>query len=359
LPETEKATIGLYDGWGVATPASQGVNPTVLFDLYERLDRGDYPGVDGVVIIRNGILVSERYFGSYDLAKRHDTRSTFKSVTGLITGIAIDHGVVKLDDPVAPLIAEFHELTDRDPRKQQITFQDLLEMRSGLDCSEMPGKGPHREKFVPWRWVAYNWEIPMQRVPGTEWHYCSANIFLLGVALTAALEPKLGMDIRDFAHTFLFEPLQIEDYQVNSVSGHMTTQGSGYFRPRDLAKFGQLVLSQGSWQAEQLVSKQWISVMTSARVTTDWSWTHNLSGYSGTEKNAEYGYQWFRTILSSGDRDYLVIHSWGNGGQFIFVIPELNLVTVVTGSNYGYVHIERQRQVFNILAQFVIPATNP
>ncbi len=92
---------------------------------------------------------------------------------------------------------------------------------------------------------------------------------------------------------------------------------------------------------------------------TGWAWTHNLSGYSGTESNAEYGFQWFRTILSHADRDYLVIHSWGNGGQFIFVIPELNLVTVVTGSNYGYVHIERQRQVFNILAQFVIPATNP
>ena len=313
----------------------------------------------GVVIIRNGNLVSERYFGRYDLATRHETRSTFKSVTGLITGIAIDQEVVKLDDPVAPLLAEFHELSDRDPRKQQITFQDLLEMRSGLDCSEMPGRAPYREKNMLWGWVAYNWEIPMGREPGTEWHYCSSNSFLLGVALTAALEPKLGMNVRDFAHNYLFEPLQIENYKVNRASGHMTTQGNGYFRPRDLAKFGQLVVSQGSWQGKQLVSKQWISVMTSAHVTTDWSWTRNLSGYSGTEKNAEYGYQWFRTILSRGDQDYLVIHSWGNGGQFIFVIPELNLVTVVTGSNYGFEHIEQQRQAFNILAQFVLPATDP
>ena len=359
LPETEKAPIGLYDGWSVATPASQGVDPTVLFELYGRLNRGDYSSVDGVVIIRNGILVSERYFGNYDLARRHDTRSTFKSVTGLITGVAIDHEVVKLDDPVAPLIAEFHDLSDRDPRKQQITIQDLLEMRSGLDCSEMPGKTPHRDSYVPWRRVAHNWEIPMGREPGTEWHYCSSNSFLLGVALTAALEPTFGMDVRDFADEFLFKPLQIEDYKVDSLSGHMLTQGSGYFRPRDLAKFGQLVLNQGRWQGKQLVSRQWISLMTSARVTTDWSWTHNLSGYSGTERNAEYGYHWFRTILSNRDRDYLVIHSWGNGGQFIFVIPELKLVTVVTGSNYGYKYIDRQRQVFNILVHYVIPAVNP
>ena len=218
-------------------PPSQGVNPTVLFQLYGRLERGDYPGMDGVVIIRNGNLVSERYFGGYDLGTRHETRSTFKSVTGLITGIAIDQEVVKLDDPVAPLLAEFHELSDRDPRKQKITFQDLLEMRSGLDCSEMPGRAPYREKNMLWGWVSYNWEIPMGREPGTEWHYCSSNSFLLGVALTAALEPKLGMNVRDFAHKYLFEPLKIENYKVNRASGHMTTQGNGYFRPQG---FGEI-----------------------------------------------------------------------------------------------------------------------
>jgi len=315
-----------------------------------------------MVVIRNGKLVSERYFGVYELGTKHETRSTFKSVTGVITGIAIDQDVVELDDPVAPLLARFHELSDPDPRKRSVTFRDLLEMRSGLDCSEMPGRTPYRENGAArvWDWVAYNWEIPMGREPGTEWHYCSSNSFLLGVALTAALEPKFGMDVRAFANSYLFEPLQIESHKVNRTpDGHMTTQGNGFFRPRDLAKFGQLILDHGSWQGRQLVSEQWIRMMTGAQVATDWSWTRSLHGYSGAEEDAEYGYQWFRTILSSHEHDYLVIHSWGNGGQFILVIPELRLVTVVTGGNYGFDHIEEQRQAFSILAQFIIPATTP
>lgn len=361
LDSVEQAPLEIDDGWAVTTPTSQAVNAKLLLQLYEQVENGDFPEIDGIVVIRNGYLVSERYYGGYDLADKHETRSTFKSVTGLITGIAIDNGLVDINEPVAPLLARYHELSDRDPRKQQVTIQDFLTMRSGLDCSEMPGRTPYRENGAKWKWdwVGYNWEIPMAHDPGAQWHYCSSNPFLLGVALTSALERQLGIDVRDFAHSYLFEPLQITGYKVNGTpDGHMTTQGNGYFRPRDLAKFGQLVLDEGSWQGRQLVSSRWIKQMTDAQATTDWSWTRKLVGYSGNDQNSEYGFQWFRTYLSHRDHDYLVIHSWGNGGQFIFVVPELHLVTVVTGSNYGFDRIEQQRQAFIMLANFVLPAVS-
>ena len=133
------------DGWAVSGLQAEGIAPLPIAELFARIRRGDYVGIDGLLIARNGRLVAEAYFAGFERSSLHETRSSFKSATGLLTGIAVADGLVALDDPVAPLLARYHQPKDMCQRKRRITIRNLLQMQSGFDCFEMPGMGPFRE----------------------------------------------------------------------------------------------------------------------------------------------------------------------------------------------------------------------
>jgi len=170
------------DDWPRSTLRAEGIDPAPVAALLKRVDDGSYVGIDGVVIARNGRLVVDRYFGADTALALHQTRSTFKSITGLLVGIAVEDGILALDTPVVPLIARFHTPDDRDPRKQAITTHDFLQMASGFDCHEMPGRGPHREDKANRSAdkVAAHFGLPMMEAPGRRWRYCSSNTFFAG-----------------------------------------------------------------------------------------------------------------------------------------------------------------------------------
>lgn len=201
--------------------------------------------------------------------------------------------------------------------------------------------------------LRYSVSIPMVDKPGTVWKYCNTNSFLLGVAISAALERSEQPDIFRFAKENLFKPLGIERYEIyRSDDGFLYAQGSSRFLPRDLAKLGLLVLQKGRWNGLQVISEKHIATILDGRVDTGWSWTDLIDGHPAS--TSRYAYQWFRTTFVFGDREVSAAHTWGNGGQFVYVIPDLNLVVVLTGSNYG--DIVRQKQAFDIMHRFILPA---
>ena len=184
-----------------------------------------------------------------------------------------------------------------------------------------------------------------------DWYYCNANTFLLGVAISAALKRAGTPGIDQFAKTYLYAPLNIIDYQTfTTPDGFLYGAGSARFTPRDLAKFGLLVLNKGWYGNQKIVSQQQTQRILDGVVETHWSWTDMIKNHA--PQKARYGYQWYRTVFELCEKAIPVSHSWGNGGQFIFVVPKQNKVMVFTGSNYG--DINKQKQAFDIMHQYLL-----
>ena len=231
-------------------------------------------------------------------------------------------------------------------------------MTSGLDCDEAPGSnGPSHEWGVdegptP---LKYSLDISMKQEPGSEWHYCSANSFMLAATVSAALKRAGGPDIFTFAHQNLFAPLDITNYRLTrSQSGeYLNGQGNSYFTPGDLAKVGLLVLNKGNWHGKQIISSQAINRLYKANSIINWSWTDTIPEHR--ETTSRYSSQWYQTELDIEGSKTPVLHSWGNGGQFIFVVPSLDTVAVFTGSNQGSSRIVQQKQPFDIMYRYILP----
>ena len=328
----------------------------LLDQAHSDIKPNKYTGIDSMLVYQNGQILSEQYYGRFKADTLHRTHSTFKSITSLITLIALDQALISLDEPIMPLLATLRNIDSADVRKSQITINHLLNMTSGLSCDESPNSdGPNHEFGIdegqtP---LAYAIDIPMAAPPGDKFQYCNANSFLLAATVSAALKRAQREDIFQFADKYLMQPLGIRHYRfTRSYDGQfLNGQGNGYFTPRDLAKIGLLVLNQGEWQGNQVVSKSAIGKLNEATSRINWTFTDLVDGLPDTAPT--YAAHWYTTTFDMDTQTVRILHSWGNGGQFIFVIPSLNSVVVFTGSNQG--NFTKQKQPFDVLHKYVLP----
>lgn len=147
----------------MTTAMSPGLGQSSLEDLKRQIDEGIYPNIDAILVEKKGQLMVEEYFNGFARDSLHDTRSSFKSVTSLLAGIAIDHGFFKVDDRIDQFISEW----ENDPRGR-ITVKDLLQMKSGLACEGFFEIGPDCESEM-WEtddWLEYILNIPLRHDPG-------------------------------------------------------------------------------------------------------------------------------------------------------------------------------------------------
>jgi CubicO group peptidase (beta-lactamase class C family) len=359
IRQIDRPLICDNDGWEISSLKAEGIAPSPIAELFARIRRSDYVGIDGLLIARNGLLVAESYFAGFGRSSPHQTRSSFKSATGLLTGIAIADGVLAMDDPVAPLLARYYEPKDLCERKRRITIRNLLQMQAGFDCFEMPGKGPFREDASNKSQdkVAADFDLPMLDEPGATWRYCSGCTFLLGVALESALAQAGSVSLKQYLDDRLLGPLNIANYSMGrTAKGHLSMHGGESMTLRSLAKFGQLILSGGIWNGRQVVPATWISDTLKQGVPTGWSWTNSVGDEPHFQRPSKYRFKWFQTPMRVMGRDYRLIHTWGNGGQFILAVPELDLLVGIYGSNYDETLIEEQKQIFHMLYSFILPA---
>jgi CubicO group peptidase (beta-lactamase class C family) len=320
--EPEQATTApdnTGDGWAVSTPGGEGMDAGALTSLLEDLRGGDYPGVDSMVIVRHGRLVAEGYFNGFGRESLHDLRSTGKSFTSALAGIAIDRGAMASDDPISQLLPQFDAHANMDDRKRSITVTHLLNMNSGLDCDDWTSSSPGNEEVMYGKndWVDFILGLRMRTAPGVVVSYCTGGVVVLGHIIAQ----RSGMNLDDYAAANLFGPLGIRDVRWRrSPDGQATGGGGLWLRPRDAAKFGQLYLDGGVWNGAQVVPAEWVERSAQSLVTLDQS---------------GYGLLWWKRRLGTAPRAQDTFFTSGNGGNFIFVIPALELVAVFTGSNYN------------------------
>jgi len=350
------APAKLDDGWTTVTPAEAGFDPVHLCALDKFISQWKGANVHGVVVVRHGKLVMERYYsgpderlgrplGTIDFGPKvkHDLRSVSKSVTSLLIGIAIGEGKFpSLDSPLVDhLPAKYDEL--RTPENSRISMRNLLTMSSGMKWDETP---PYIDPSNSWNdmdGAADPYRFLLQRAvvttPGTVYNYNSGDTELLGLALMHGT----GGHIDDYARERLFAPLGITDFDWIKMwsSGEPYASAGVRLRPRDMAKLGQLLLNDGRWEGKQVLPKGWAAESVRPRLNGDGLFY--------------YGYQWWlgRTMLRGRDLHWAA--GTGLGGQRLYVQPDLGLVVVVTAGHYS-----SPLQVpvpFGIFTKHVLPAT--
>ncbi len=322
-----------------------------ILELKKEIQKETYPKIDGIIVAQSDKIIVEEYFGKFDKNTKHDTRSAFKSITSILAGIAIDQGIITLENKVLKYFPEYKNKNAVDKKKEAITIKDLLEMKAGFDCEEFYGIGPDCESEMEQTkdWVNYAIDVPMKDQPGKNWAYNSNEPMIMGAVISKAS----GLSIMDFSKKYLFEPLGISDYKwTTSPKGQGMTAGSFFMKPTDMLKIGKLVDQKGQWNGKQIVSKDWITQSTDCQIDIDFSFARYSRIKNAKYTSATYGFYWYKEQLQYDDIDTEVLFASGNGGQYIMILKEYDTVIVFTGSNYNN---WRNKLPFEITLKYLIP----
>jgi CubicO group peptidase (beta-lactamase class C family) len=325
--------VGRDDGWPVASANEDKlIDRDALCRMVDRLAASSTVNVHAVLVARGGKLVFERYFrGSdeiygrrvgnvtFDADTPHDMKSVSKSVASLALGIAIDRGLIgSVNEPIFSFFPELSDL--RSPEKERIQLVHALTMSMGLKWVEAtPDNNDDNDEASmhrspdPCRYVL---GLAVTAPAGQDFFYNTGALTLV----SAIIRKTTGRPLDEFARATLFEPLGITAVEWIRVKGDTDAGGGLRLRPRDMAKIGQLVLAGGRWNDRLVVSKAWI----------DASMTPRMDATS----LFFYGYLWWlgRSLLNG--REVHWAGALGRGGQSIRIVPELDLVVVVTAGYY-------------------------
>jgi len=327
----------LGDGWKTKDLKSQNVDTTLIYKLFSQLEDRENK-IHSILLVKSDQIIIEEYFNGQAVDQKHDLRSATKSIKSILLGIAIDKGFIdSINDPISKYLKSPIPNKNLDQRKEKITIKHLLTMSSGLDCNDWNKKSQGQEDKVYKKkdWIQYTLNLPMVNEPGTVSNYCSMGVVLLAEIISQAS----GMTIDKFAEQYLFNPLDI-----NNVSwGHTSNKKiipSGkrlYMTSRDMAKIGQLILNKGKWNEKQLISEKWIEESTTPKTKI-------------TE--IDYGYLWWNIPFKANGKMFVSKTATGNGGQYIMVLPELDIVAVFTGGAYNS---QEDKLPFAIMTDIFLP----
>lgn len=308
------------DGWYTMNLEKGGEDLSLIYKLLNQLYEQEHK-IHSLLVIQNNALVVEEYFGENSQETQHDLRSVTKSVISLLMGIAIDQGFVNnVDDPMLKYIKDKAPKKELDNRKGQITIRHLLTMSSGFDCDDWKkdSKGQEDRIFKKANWIQQTLDLPMINEPGEYSSYCSMGTVLVAEIISQAS----GMSIDEFATQYLFGPLGISeiDWRHTSKKNVASSARRIYARSRDVAKLGQLILDNGMWDSEQIVSSQWVE---------------QLKTPSSKIGSLEYGFLWWQIPFNVKGKVVNATVATGNGGQYIMIFEPYNLVVVFTGGAYN------------------------
>ncbi len=342
-PYTYKEPPATGDGWATARASEVGIDEAALTRLVQKLIDSD-PAVrrpsliHSLLVARRGKLVLEEYFFGFDRDTPHDTRSAGKTFASVLLGGAMMQGSkIGPETKIYDLLAGMGPFANPDPRKSRITLAHLMTHTTGLACNDNDDDSPGNENTLQTQqrepnWWKYTLDLPMVHEPGQRYAYCSANMNLMGAALTTAT----GTWLPELFERAVARPLQFGPWHWNLMPTDEGYFGGGsWLRPRDLLKVGQAYLDGGVWRGRRIVDASWVTRSTAPQMhispaTTGLS-AEQFPEYYG---EADDAYAWHLGAVRSGERTYRSYAATGNGGQILIVIPEIDLVAVFTGGNY-------------------------
>jgi len=315
------------DDWEASTPTEQGLDPMLVAQMY--YDAAQLETIYSLLVIKDGYLIAEDYFNEGSIDQKDRLQSVTKSYTSALVGIALDQGY--LSSVEQKMLDFFPEVADQitDPRKEQITIRDLLQMRAGYPWEETDPV--LWEGLLSGYYVPLIEEFPLITDPGTEFHYSNLSSNWLGIIVDRAT----GTNLKAYAEENLFSPLGVEAGEWGTdAEGHNNGCGDLHLSARDAARFGLLYLNDGVYEGNQVVPANWVHDSLQ-RYSEDINVTGGFPANWGLSfRDVGYGYQWWSARVGEHHFDL----AWGHGGQLIVLLDELDMVIVVTSDPFYLQH---------------------
>ncbi len=331
-----------------------GLSGDKLKSMETAIRGGEFKKIGSVVVARHGKVVYEGYFDG-DASMLRDTRSATKSITDILVGIAIrERKLGGVDARALGLLPDrAKKMQNPDPRKDKITVEDFLTMSSPLECDDWndASRGNEERMYVIEDWAQFILDLPVRgrmrvgeqpETPkyGRSFSYCTGGVFVL----SEVLQKATGERTDRFAQEKLFGPLGITDATwVYSPMNIPQTGGGLRLTSLDLMKVGQLYLNGGTWQGQRIVDEAWVKASTQPHAQID--------------DATEYGYLWWLKTFKSGGKDYPAYFMSGNGGNKVCVFPRLDMVVVLTSTNYNTRGMHEQTE--KLLTDYVLASVSP
>jgi len=329
-------TVAVFAALACSAGAGAGERPRPAprFDFGAAVaEARSLPRMHSLLVGWHGRRVLERYFHGRNAAQTQNVKSVSKSVISALVGIAIDDGYIgSAREPIARFFPATRQ-SGPDAAKGRITVGNLLSMQAGLETTSNRNYGAW---VLSPNWVKAVLDQPFVDAPGTTMIYSTGNTHLLSAILTEVT----GKSTLEFARDALGEPLGFrlaswpQDPQGIYFGGNNMRM-----TPREMLAFGQLYLDDGRIGSRQVVPSAWIKASFQARAQS----TRHPDRY--------YGYGWWIGDMAG----FRCAYAWGYGGQFIVLVPDLDLVVVTTSSSTpGPQRREHTRRVYDLVENLVI-----
>jgi len=309
--------------WRLSAPSDVGIDEDALDAGAAELAQS--PALLSLLVVRDDALVFERYYNGSDASHSNNIHSASKSILSAVFGIALADGTIaSLDAPLADYLPEYIAAGSD---TAEITLRHVLTMSSGLEWTEDDTEYSVIEPSDDW--VEAILGQPMTGTPGVDFNYSSGMSHVLSAVLTRAT----GTSTCAYAHEKLLAPLGIgAEHWGRDPSGVFAGGYNLYMTPRELARFGLLFLHDGDWEGDQLVPASWVQ--------------QSIEPQLPAEDGYDYGYYWW--LLSDGAQDIAI--AWGFGGQFVYLVPALDLMVVMTADTAAdHAELEGERFLFDHL----------
>ena len=320
------AAVWPTKGWEVSTPEAEGMDSAALARLVDAVGARRH---DSLLVARHGRIVAEAYYAPFQTGVRHDLRSVTKSVVGTLIGVELQDGLMDgVDRKVVDLFSD-RPLANIDDNKRAMTVENLLDMTSGLAWREgayTPDESIMQMYHAKDR-TQFVLDQPMATKPGSWFVYNGGAPYVLSALITR----RTGMSALKFAKDRLFEPLGITSFRWGPTDAQGVTDGeSGLFlEPRDMAKIGYLYLRGGMWEGKRIIPSSFIDRVRQGPVEAN-SYFH-------------YGNLWW----SRPERRAFMAR--GRHSQLILVLPDVDVVAVMTGTMWDDEHYPMGRLIDAIM----------
>ena len=350
LPLGVSSCQATVQDWAVAEAESVGLDAGLIDALVEQLEAGSFRNLHSLLVVKGGRLVVEEYSGDLGADDLHYTASVTKSVATLLLGMAMQRGLLPglddgvLDMPLSELLPEYSQALSQNPGKAGMTLRHVLSMTGGLEWDE--DSFPYDDPRNDWARVRdaddpldVIFQQPMASEPGTHFVYSGGMSTIVGYLLERATDGQP----RSFAEQELFEPLGITEYRWWDLEGGLLDAPGGlHLRPRDMAKIGQLMLHGGLWDGKRIVSDEWVTETSRRHVENPGS--------------PDYALQWWCGDFNYRGRSTYLYMASGHGGQKIFVVPDFDMVIVLTHQVFDNPFGELNN--LSILSRYLLPAAD-
>jgi len=309
-------------------PVYHNFKSELLNELDAEIKEGTFGDIHSLIILRNDKIIFENYYSNYQQSDLHPIGSTTQSIVSVLLGVALtEDSLLSINTKIIDVLPGYSQYFENIPQKDQIEIRHLLSNTSGLWWDEWthPFGSEDNDAYVMSLsddWIANVLSTPMIREPGYEFNYNSGN----GILMAPIMNQLTGIELEQYAKEKLFDPISIAEWKWETIPGDYVNASWGlHLKPMDMAKIGYLYLKNGIWNNHIIFEERWRFRSTRNRAT--------ISNYFN------YAYFWWRfanyadVIRTLKKND--VYFSWGDGGQFIFIIPHLEVVIVSTAGNYS------------------------